>query len=55
VAVTGAPAVAPPKGAPPLVGLTTPEPLPKRYEDPNNGLTVTLTGGRQTVDLDLKP
>jgi hypothetical protein len=54
VAVSGPLAVAAPKGAPPLVGVPTPEPLPKKYEDPNNGLTANLTGGRQTVDLELK-
>jgi hypothetical protein len=42
-------------GAPPLTGAPSPVNLPKRYEDPNNGLTATLSEGRQTVDLDLKP
>jgi hypothetical protein len=55
VAVTAAPVAAPPPGTPPLVGVHTAEPPPAQYGDPNNGLTVTVNGGRQTADLDLKP
>ena len=55
VTVTAAPATAAPPGAPPLVGVRAAAPPPVQYGDPDNGLTVTVSGGRQTADLDLKP
>jgi hypothetical protein len=55
VAVSAPPVFPMPPGAPPLAGAPNSTALPRRYEDPNNGLTATVTGGRQTVDLELKP
>ena len=55
VAVSAPPVFPTPPGAPPLAGAPISTALPKRYEDPNNGLTATLTKGRQTLDLELKP
>jgi hypothetical protein len=47
-------AVEPPKDAPPRPGAGGAAP-PARYARPNNGLTMTVTGGKQTHDVPLTP
>ena len=31
------------------------QPLPRKYANPDNGLTCTVTKGRQTFDIELTP